>query len=686
MSRRQYDDGFSDAPDLRPATDKPSGGDLAFMELARSRFESAYEAEKDFRDLASDDLKFSVGNADNGYQWLEAHRKSRESDGKPCLTTNRLGQFIHQVTNEQRQNRPGILVSPVDDGADKETADILQGLIRHIESSSSAYVAYATAGDHQVRMGLGYLRLTTEFLDPEDPDNFDQEIKIEPVLDPLSVYGDPNTKKADKSDAEFYFIEHWITEAVYKKLAKGKSEGADLDFVSHAKIAPGWRKEKLVRVAEYFYLERETRTRVKLADGTLAWEDESPKGEVAQSRQVETSKVHWCLIDGVGKLETRNWAGKWIPIIPVPGEEFLVDGKWERFGLVRMAKDPQRMFNIWRSSLTETIGLAPRAPWVGPKEVFEGLESFWRAANIKNFAYLPYNFVVRDGQAMPAPVRNFGEPQIQAIILAGQQAVEDLYGVTGIYPPALGARSNESSGKAILARQRESDVANYHFADNLSRAIEFLGRQLIDLIPKIYDTPRVVRILGEDASEKTVRVNAPGEAQNESGIYDLNVGRYDVAVRTGPSFATKRQAAAEAVIQLTQSDPTLMQWGGDLVFQTLDIPYAEKFAERRKKMLPPELQEDEGGEGQPQIPPQLIAEVQALQQQQQQLVQALRQATAQLEDKAADRASKERIAELNAQVKLTDIASKADLALFTQELALLREEMAAFRQPGPVEG
>lgn len=568
---------------------------------AMKRFQLAQEAEQEFRREALDDLKFLSGE-----QWPDAIKKQRESDGRPCLTINRLRPALKQVTNEQRQNRPAIQVSPVGDGADEETAEILQGLVRHIEDDSDADVAYDTALYHaSATGGPGWIRIDPEY---EEDDDGPQVLKINRVRNSFIVYDDPSAQKADRSDSKWRFFVENLTKDEYKMLyPKGALAGLD-DWASVGDQVPGWLSEDSVRIAEYFYF--------------------------------EGKQLKWCKINAVEVLDETDIDCKWIPSSPVFGEELEIDGKLTFSGIVRDAKDPQRMYNFWASKETEAIALAPNAPWVGAAGQFKNFEGKWGSANTKNWAYLEYNQVDVGNKPAPPPQRQVAEPAVQAITQARVASSQDLEATTGVYPAQLGAPSDEKSGKAILARQQQGHLANFDLTDNLRRSLKHVGRIIIDMIPSIYrEKGRVVQIIREDDSTESVTLNKKfKDPDGISKIYDATTGRYAVAVSTGPSYQTRRKEAAESMMALTSANPALLNIAGDLMVKSMDWPYADKVAERMKKMLPPQLQDDDG------TPEAKLAQAQAqLQQlgmQHQQLVQVVQQQTDIIKSKQVEAAAR----------------------------------------------
>jgi hypothetical protein len=563
-----------------------------------------------------DDLRFYAGSPDNQWQWPADVLQTRGAvqgqtiNARPCLTINKLPQHVHQVTNEQRMNRPGIKVIPADDKADVDVADVFNGVIRHIEYISDADVAYDTACENQVSYGEGYIRLLTEYCDEK---TFDQDIKIGRIRNSFSVYMDPMIQDPTGADARWCFVTEDLTKAEYERLYPDAAPISTLMSlgVGDQSIAQ-WIGENTVRIAEYFYIEYEKQTLNLYPGNQTAFtgtpEDKTLRmmfGKPIRTREADRKKVKWCKINGYDILEEREWAGAYIPVVRVVGNEFEVDGQMYVSGLVRNAKDAQRMYNYWVSQEAEMLALAPKAPFIGYGGQFEGYEQQWKTANTNNWPYLEVNPDVTDGQGAVLPLPQRAQPPMASsgLLQAKAGAAEDIKSATGQYNASLGMTSNERSGKAILARQREGDIGTYHYVDNLARAIRHIGRQLVDLIPKIYDTERIARIIGEDGEPDTVKMNPMQEEPvkritDQEGnliekIYNPAVGKYDVRVITGPGYATKRQEALESMAQLLQGNPQLWQVAGDLFVKNMDWPGAQDLAKRFKKTIDPKVLADE---------------------------------------------------------------------------------------------
>lgn len=649
-----------------------------FLMTAMKRFQKAEDAEKDVRQKCLEDLRFSRGE-----QWPDQIRTVRQNDNRPCLTFNRLNQAIRQVTNDERQNRPQIHVIPTKDG-DEDTARILEGLMRQIQVSSEAGIAYDTACDHQVRMGFGFFRVCTRYVDEQ---SFDQEIIIDQIKNPFTVFVDPNAQQPDYSDAKYMFITCDMDRDEFERTYPDALAASIDKFEGVGNAGADWLGKDSVRVAEYFYVKEEYSTlyQMQTPDGqsvTMTKQEREAAEEAGfvfeevNKRDICIKQVKWAKITATDVLEEQDWPGQYIPIIPVLGDDYIIDDKRNVSGMTRDAKDSQQMYNFWNTAQTEAIALAPKAPFVIAEGQFEGYETFWQTANLKSYSYLPYKPTSIEGTPVPPPQRQTAEPPVQAMVQAIQMAGDNIKATTGIYDAGLGSRSNETSGKAIMARQREGDVANFHFIDNLGRSIRHAGRVILDLIPKIYDVARIIRVVKEDNKTELVKVNQPIEEKGMQKVYDLTTGKYDVAVVSGPSYTTKRQEAAEAMVQLVQAQPQLMNVIGDIMISQMDWPESQRAAARMKKTLPPELQDDDD-EKQP-VPPQAAAQMGQMQQMIDQLTKTLNAAQDKMDSKIIELQSKEKIEAMKLQAdlikKAAELGGQGNKLLLDAEIAQLQRK------------
>lgn len=639
------------------------GGDDAILEEARERFKLAKDADADNRTDALDDLQFAWNL--NDHQWSDAAKKMRGD--RPRLTENRLPQFIRQVVNAQRMNRPSITVAPVDSQGDPEVAEVYEGMIRHIEQVSKADLAYDTSFESAVTSSIGYFRIATRYV-PGEGQN--QELAILPIDNPFSVYDDPHYQSPDGSDRAWCFVTEWVDresfESRYGVEPTPWEEGGTGDTDSD------WADEKRVQVAEYW----------------------RKNGETVEQFVLTCDRI----------LSRSDWAGTRIPIIPVMGEVKNIEGKRWRKSLIRDTKDLCRVNNYYLSAEVEAVALQPRTPFLGPAGAFETDNDKWSTANIANHAYIQYDPV--DGA--PPPQRTEPPTFPAAFRETRLGAIEGIKAVMGIYDASLGARSNETSGVAIEARAAQGDLATYHYLDNMTRAIRYAGEVLIELIPKIYDAPRVVRIIAPDGEAAMVAVNQlfvdPRTMQDRT--LNLASGRYDVVVKAGPSYQTQRQEASTKIAELVKSYPPLAQIAGDLLFRNLDIPDADKIADRMKPQneLPPQVQQQmqqmqqmmEQGK---QFIGQLQAEVEKLkidvarkelEKQEKDVALQVERGKAQLQAQAAGTgdnsgeqmlALREENAKQSIQLAIKDLEKKKlELALAEQRLGLREEKVSAEEQ------
>jgi hypothetical protein len=679
----------------------------SFLAEARSRLRTVVDAESSLRSDMLDDFQFYGAD-----QWPAKIRADREADGKPCLTINRLPQFIRQITNQQRTNRLSIQVNPGRNGT-TEIAEVFQGVVRNIENNSDADVAYAMGFEQMVISGRGYWRVLTEYQSEEvGEEGFEQKIVIRPILDPLTVFLDPASKSPDGSDARFAFIIDDIPKDEFRRLHGEASLHNFEMFMTGPDKSPDWMPEGKVRVAEYFYRayvpttiaeieipEAQEPPQMDPATGQplpqappqmvtsivdLSTLPKSPTleelgGRIVRQREAKRPVIRWAkitpaeILEGSDdKTEGRDWPGKYIPIVQCQGDVLIAAGEKDIRGMVRDAKDPQRMYSYWATAMTENIALSPRAPYIGAEGQFEGHEVQWDSANRKNYSRLEYKMTELNGMLAPPPQRNQFDPKIQAIVEAYRNSGEDLKAVMGLYDPSLGAAGPEQSGRAILARQRQGEVGNANYLDNFNRSIRYTGRILIDLIPRIKTPTSIERIVGTDGKSKMIAMHTgvpeteAKQLQQRAGIeavYDISVGEYDVTPSAGAHYDTRRQEAVQSMLQLLNNFPQMTPAIADLLVKNMDWPGSQEIAQRLRKMVPPGIADDPAGlQG---LPPDVQATIQQLQQQNQEMQKELENNNYKVDVDAkmtqAQIASNERIAQ---EKNRTDIAMglmKADL-------------------------
>jgi hypothetical protein len=562
------------------------------------------DADSNNRAEALNDIKFAAGD-----QWPVEIQNSRNVEARPCLTINKIDAYIRQVTNQQRQQRPRLKVQAVNNLADYKVAQVIEGIMRHIEVNSNADTAYDTAFDYAVRMGWGYWRINTRYT---SEDSFDQEIYIDTIDNPFTVYFDPNSVLPDGSDAERCLITTVLDKKIFREMYPNADDGASFAQRSTGDDTASWVTKEDIRLAEYFYIEREKAKLYLLSDGTTHFADsntffervEAANLTVLDQRESFRKAVKWVKMTAMEIIEEKTWAGKYIPVVPCYGAQVIVDDKRKKYGLVRFAKDPQRMYNFWRTSMTESIALAPKAKWLLAEGQDEGHESEWALANIKSSPVLRYKQKDIDGAPAPVPQRLQPEPPPMGIMEAAGAISADLQMVLGILDPNQ-LPSGNISGKALAGQQNQVDLSNFHFYDNMTRSIRHTGKIILDLVPKIYDTQRVMRIIGSDGqpSMETINEQKVGDDGVQAVLNDVTVGEYDVVMDTGPGFMTKRQQAVDALMPL-MAKPELFNVAGDLVFRNMDFPGADVIADRLAAMNPL-AQIDEKSD----VPPQVQMEL-----------------------------------------------------------------------------
>lgn len=678
------DDGNDDLDGLK--------GDDRIIAEAKKRFRKCEDWEADARQNFVQDLKFVNADADNGYQWPDKILTDRQTNSRPSLTINKTRQHCLMIINDAKKNKPSVNIRPVGNGATFEAAQTFEGVCRHIEYISNAEAAYDHATTFQVQCGIGYWRVITDYASEDD---FDQEIFIRPVKDPRSVFLDPDIKEADGSDARYGFVFDDMPKDLYDlEFPKDKDGGTHAPLGS---TADGWVTKDYVRVAEYYRVREKKDLLLAVTDpdsGQVSMirrskippelRPEIMADPATRKREVTDPVVEWFKIGGDKILDRTIFPCRYIPLVRVIGEETVIDGVMDRKGHTRALIDPQRMYNYMSSAAVEFGALQSKTPWVAPVRAIEGYVTYWETANTVNHSILPYNDRDDTGKEIAAPRRQ--EPPVSApAFLDGMKvAANEMMMVSGQYEANMGQKSNEVSGKAINERQRQGDTATYHYIDNLAMAIRFTGKILVDLIPKVYDTKRVIRIMAEDGTPSEVMLDPNAKQayveqqakQNEEvkAIFNPNVGRYDVEADVGPGYATRRQEAWNAFVQIVSQNKELMPLIGDIMFQNADFPGADEISARLRRMIPPQA----SGEGPPPQLAQAQQQIQGSQKAIESLVQQLAEAKLSLKAKDADMADKTEQKAIDWEYAITDrlkvllptIVNPAEIARMVHDLAM----------------
>jgi len=644
------------------------------IDEAKKFLKLANDADTNNRSEALEDLKFAAGD-----QWPVEIQNSRTLEARPCLTINKIDAYVRQVTNQQRQQRPRIKVHGMNSQSDAKVADILTGICRHIEVNSDADHAYDNAFNYAVRMGFGYWRVKTDYV---REDSFDQEIYIEPIHNPFTVYFDPNSTLPDGSDAEKCLITQVVSKEIFRKMYPDADDGTGFSQRGTGDSNAEWVMKEDIRIAEYFYTERKPDKLCLLSNGIKKFRSELPKQDellamgvvVIDERASFRKEIKQIKCTAIEVLEEGIWPAKYIPIVPVYGEEFVVDNKRKKYGLVRMAKDPQRMYNFWKTALTESVALAPKAKWLLAEGQDEGHENEWAMANIKAMPVLRYKQKDIEGVPAPVPTRIQPEAPPAGIIAAADGINADMQAVLGIFDPNQMATGN-ISGKALNGQQQQIDLTNFHYYDNLTRSIKHTAKIILDLVPKIYDQARVMRIIGDDGKPDLVDINK--RQSDEQGVMtilnDVTVGEYDVVMDTGPGYNSKRIEAVNSMMPMLSADPNLMNVAGDLIFRNMDFPGADVIADRLAAANPL-AQIDDKSPVPPQVQMQLAQSKKTIEELQQQLqgMQLMLKNRADVEQMKQEAETKRTlIKETNRahQIELTDQKHHRDMVLRTDTQA-----------------
>lgn len=594
---------MADATDTNESND--SGIADKVVREARKRFERCAEWESNARNRFLDDVKFANGDADNGYQWPNAIRQARDGAKKPCLTMNTIRQHNLQIVNNLKQNKSAMTVRPAGNGATAESAQVLKALLRHIEYQSKAQSAYSTGAQFQVEGGIGWWRIATDYA---GADSFDQEIYIRRVDDPLSIYMDPDCQELDCSDAKFAFV---FDNVPKEEFDEAYPEFRDIASLNPMDIASGdddWVTKDHVRVCEYF-------RKVQKADKAISFigpngKRTSMRGSrlpkevrdgvldhpLTKWRTVYDDVVEWKLIVADRVIDSTEWPTKYIPLIRVLGEETKIEGLLDRKGHTRAMKDAQRMYNYNASSQVEFVALQGKTPWIAPVKAIEEYESYWNSANVVDHSVLVWNHMDDDGNPIPPPMKPAPPSASMAYETGMTTAMNQMMMTSGQWQAQMGMMGNERTGAAMDARTAQGDTATFHFVDNYMDAIRATAVQIIELIPKVYDTKRILNIMAEDGTDLEIEID-PGARQaylEQQGhnaevvkrIFNPMLGRYQVEADTGPSIGTKREETVKALTLILTQAPALTGIVGDLLLQAMDFDKAQEAAQRLKRMVP----------------------------------------------------------------------------------------------------
>lgn len=640
------------------------------IRLARKRFDEAHSAELEARREAEEDLRFVTGDP-----WDKEDRANREADGKPVLVVDGIATHVRQVTGQLRLMNPEAKVLPDDSRATQEVAEVIEGLVRHIQARCDAPSIYEGAAESAAACGIGNWRVRADYVPGE---TFQQELLIERIYNPFAVFWDPFAKHPTRCDARYVFIVSEMPKEQFETEYPGK---ATADVTSDNRMAgvEHWVSGESVVVAEYMWIEHEEIEIAQTPDGAILRGPFPPGVQFARKRKVREPRVKWAKINGVEVLEgPLDFPCRYLPVVACVGEEWHLGERSYRSSVVRHAKDAVRLYNFARSVEAEVVSMQPRAPYLLTTKQIEGLESHWSTANTARLPYLVYKPDERAGppQRIPPPIPS------SAIMAEIQLAAEDIKRTTGIYDASLGARSNETSGVAIRQRQMEAQNGTSAYADNMTKGVWQTARILVDMIPRVYDAERTIRILGPDDQEKQVVINRVMQSVMGQVVEnDLTTGAYDVKVSVGPAYATRRQEASAGMLDFVSKVPLAAQVAPDLIAGVQDWPDADRIAGRLRKAVPQQLLDDEEGE-QEQSPEAMQARQAQMQQAQAAAELQAREAMAKVAKAEAD-ARKAQAEAQEAALKVAQMTGQIDAAIQARVQEVVGQMLIRQTQPAP---
>lgn len=647
----------------------PEGFDSVtdYLTTARKEFEDSIDYDRENRDQALEDKKFTAGE-----QWEDHVLQQRE--GLPCLVINNIPQFTAQLVGDWRESRKAIKVVPHENG-DTEVASVRGDLIRAIEEHSRASRVYDNAFESLIQCGDGAFRVAVEYA---RDDVFDQDIYIRPIEDALSVVWDSTSVDPTGRDARYCFVEDFVpTDELKRKWPDAYGNIQELGESALRSYRDNkWITKEGYRITEHWRMIEREKLLVLFENGSTRFVEDTSEleqmieenGPILKHRYSPCSYAQMHLITCNQILaEPYEYKINRLPIVRMSGRTVSIEERRVRYGLVRFMKDPARLKNFWRSIAAEQLGYAPKAQWLAGASAVEGREEQFRTAHLKRDPLLIYN----DDEGINPPQRLDPIAPEAALLNEAQVNAQDMKDVTGIHDASLGIKSNEVSGRAITARQREGDIAALTYYDNGNAAVLEAGDVINQLIPIVYDSTRIVRIIGEDQTEKFVKVNDP----NNPDSPDLSIGKYDVALTTGSSYTTRRVEAAQAMMDAIQVWPQLLSVAGDLVAKAQDWPGADELAERLRKTIPPQFMSDKEKEQYG------VQEQQATPEQIQEMQQALMELKTQNQELTLKSNSKDRENEIKAfeaETQRLKVMIDAENTVTAQEAKFLTDQMKIY--------
>ena len=571
--------------------------DDPLLQEIRARFSYATTEWHEIRQEGAKDVRYVTGDT-----WDDADRRQREEAKRPVLSFDELNQYVNQGINELRMNKRSIKFTPTGNGANEDTAQFYSDKMREIEYRSKASsIHYITAAENMFQRGYGFIRITTKY---EHPRSVNQDLWIESFPNPDLVTPDPDAQLPTLADMKFCFVREPYEEQEFLDRwgeAKIRSFGDEA-----MALAPNWIKEGRIYVGEYWKVKSRKRKLLIFSPPGAPepmgyFQDEvldSPQfaqlGPVTGERMVDDQSVCQYVTNGLETLETNEWPGKYIPIIACLGKVLYVTtgGKTRKviLSMVRLARDPQQMYNYIWSGEAEVVGMTPKFPYFAYENQLTPLQ----LTNLQKSTKEPVPVILikpavegSHGNLLPFPQRQPYEPPLQAFEIAKESARRAIQAAMGQTPlPTAAQRQNEKSGKALDKMEQLVQRGSFHLADHYTDMIEHAGVVAEDLMDKILDSPRQTGIRQANDSAKIVRVNDPSDPKAVS-----TKGDHLVTVSTGPSFDSEREAASDFADTLAQISPEVFQLLGPMIVKLKNLgPIGDEIAELLEAMQPPQIQ------------------------------------------------------------------------------------------------
>ena len=684
----------------------PELRDKDIPSFVRRCWDSYQSATTHLREASKESLKMWVGGK---HQWRDGEIASRVSNNRPYITINRCKPAVDQIENEARNNPPGPQAHPVGGGADKDGADILEGLIREYEYRSDAHRAYVTALRYAAAGNYGVFELATEY---DGDRSFEQRLKVVEGEDPAMYFCDPDARMACREDAmwagkirvlsrEKLIEEYGSGLKVLNRNLRDRAAG-------WMQSAVGWRGEQSTinlwtggaasdgpyYVCEFYRVRIERDTLTLHSDNIQRFKSEDAPKDVAPKedddgepvkRSVPKRRVTKYVVTALDVIDETEWYGDGIPYFWVMGPEIYISGKLYRLSLIDGAMDSQRGLNYTATSAAEIVNSMTKSPWVGWVGQFDvanaqGMNP-WESSNTQMWAYMEVkpawatNPVTGETQLLPAPQRNTWEAPIGRLLELATFFIESIKGATSVFfDPAVQSVRDAQSGEAIKALQSQTNIGTLNWQDNLHRAVTLSYNQAAKILPKIMDGPRVKTIVRPDGQHEIAEINRefPGgidpSTRKKAKANNITLGEYALRVKAGPSTDVRSDQAIEALTEVFKIAPGLLNAPG-VAAQFLRLvgqgtPQVEQIADSLTGKQQGEEQTPE------QLQNQLLqlqqsdqAKTMLIQKMQQALVAKLPQIEADKWMKAVDAIARIRVAEITASKDRDNAQANLDASL-----------------------